>query len=67
MQVVPLQNKLLGYARVMPKQHTQDKEWLYSENIKLKQKLKELSEQNTRLKTRLNISEKEKEQLFLQA
>ena len=38
----------------------QDKERLYEENIKLKEELRYLESQNIKLKTRVNIAEKEK-------
>lgn len=48
----------------MPKQINHDKEHLYEDNIKLKEKIKFLEDQNLKLKTRVNIAEKEANQIL---
>lgn len=48
----------------MPKQITHDKEHLYEDNIKLKEKIRFLEDQNLKLKTRVNIAEKETNQIL---
>ena len=48
----------------MPKQISHDKEHLYEDNIKLKEKIRFLEDQNLKLKTRANIAEKEKDQIL---
>jgi SpoVK/Ycf46/Vps4 family AAA+-type ATPase len=51
------------FARILPRKIQQDKERLYSEALQLKQVLNELSEENTRLKTKVSILEREKEKM----
>lgn len=40
----------------MPKQISHDKEHLYEDNIKLKERVRVLEDQNIRLKTRTNVA-----------
>lgn len=42
----------------MPKHISHDKEYLYEENIKLKEKVRMLEDQNIKLKTRTSVAEK---------
>jgi uncharacterized protein YlxW (UPF0749 family) len=51
------------YGRILPKKIQQDKERLYSEALHLKQNLNNLIEENTRLKTKISILEKEKDKM----
>lgn len=51
------------FGRIMPKKIHQDKERLYSEALQLKQSLNETIEQNTRLRTKIAILEKEKDKM----
>jgi hypothetical protein len=52
-----------NYARIVPKNFYHDSEELYSELIKLKQKTNSTADENTRLKTKIAILEKEKAKL----
>ncbi len=51
------------FARLMPKKIHQDKERLYSELLQLKQNLNDTLEENTRLKTKVAILEKQKDKM----
>lgn len=48
------------FSRLLPKKIMQDKERLYSEGLQLKQNLNQVLEENTRLKTKVSILEKER-------
>lgn len=47
----------------MPRNFTQDKEFLYEENIKLKQSVQEFREEVLKLRTRLSVTEREKDRI----
>ena len=51
-------SQFISYGRIVPKQINHDKEHLYEDNMKLKEKIRFLEDQNLKLKTRANIAEK---------
>jgi hypothetical protein len=51
------------FSRMLPKKMYQDKESLYSEGLHLKQKFNEVHDENVKLKTRVSVLKKEKDQL----
>lgn len=57
-------NQFVSFGRIVPKQISHDKEHLYEDNIKLRDKIRFLEDQNLKLKTRANIAEKEKDQIL---
>lgn len=50
-------------GRIMPRHINHDKQFLYEENIKLKQSVQEFRQEVLKLKTRLSATEKEKERI----